>query len=207
MSKNTKEILSITLRLLVICAVVATIIAFVNAITKDKIEYNERIGTAQALTGIYSADYNGRVFEVDGNEYVIKDETGVVVKCIEAELKEFIRADITAMYILQDASNNPLGYCVAIQPMGFKDVIKMLVAVNPDFTVKGVKIISMSETSGIGTKAQDEGFLHQFTQMPAKEVDTISGATKTTKPVIDAVDSSVDQVKAYMNISGGATNE
>lgn len=201
---NTKEILSIAFKLLVICAIVATIIAFVNAITKDKIDFNERIGTAEALTAIYSGDYNGKSFEVSGEEYVIKDGDNILVKCVEADVKEFIRADITALYVLENPDGAPLGYCVAIQPMGFKDVIKMLVAVNADTTVRGVKIISMSETSGIGTKAQDESFLGQFTKKPAKEVDTISGATKTTKPVIDAVVSSIEQVKAYINISGGA---
>ena len=54
---NTKEILVIALKLLVICSIVATIVAAVNFITADKIAYNEKLNTAEALTGIYFDDY------------------------------------------------------------------------------------------------------------------------------------------------------
>lgn len=47
---------NITLRLLVICALVALLVAGVNAITKDKIERNGRENTAKALTAIYESD-------------------------------------------------------------------------------------------------------------------------------------------------------
>jgi len=38
---STKEILVIAIKLLVICSIVATIVAAVNYITADKIAYNE----------------------------------------------------------------------------------------------------------------------------------------------------------------------
>lgn len=207
MKNTTKETLSTALRLLIICAIVALIISLVYGITKNKIALNEREETAIALNAIYSDDFNGRTFNVAGEEFVIKDGDSIIAKCSEVDMKTFIRKDITALYVLNDVNSNAIGYCVAIEPIGFKDAIKMLVAVNTDLSVKGVKIISMSETAGIGTKAQDESFLSQFTKMPAGDVEVISGATKTTKPIIDAVISSVEQVTVYCNTIGGVINE
>ena len=53
---NAGYVANITLRLLVICALVALLVAGVNAITKDKIELNGRENTAKALTAIYESD-------------------------------------------------------------------------------------------------------------------------------------------------------
>ncbi len=208
---NTKEILSIMLKLLIICSLVAVIIALVYGITKDKIHFNEMLKTSEALTEIYSDDFGGHEFSVVENSFIVYGNEGEeIAQCNVAECKYL--NDVTALYVLSDGQNNSLGYCVSIQPLGFKDVIKMLVAVNSDHTVKGVKIVSMSETSGIGTKAKDESFLSQFIGRDSDSsllVDTIAGATKTTKPIKEAVSRSIDQVIEYEKQTGkgGAENE
>lgn len=204
-NSNFKEIASIALKLLVICSIVATIVASVNFITKDKIEYNEKLNTAEALTGIYYNDYNNS-FTVSDDSFVITENDKVILTCSQEHFN-FSSKDVKALYILKDADSKIHGYCVSVQPMGFKDYIKMLVAVNPDCTVKGVEIVSMSETSGIGTKAKEPSFLNKFknlgyTQVKS-EVDIISGATKTSKPVIDAVSASLYEVSEYIHYIGG----
>jgi len=208
MSKNnTKEILIIAIKLLVICSVVATIVASVNYITKDRIAFNEMLNTAEALTGIYKEDYNAP-FSVDEGGFVIKDGDNTVISCTEEQFT-FTSKDVKAIYVLRDSDGSSVGYCVSVQPMGFKDYIKMLVAVNPDCTVKGVEIVSMSETSGIGTKAKDKSFIEQFISLDEtavkRDVDTIAGATKTTRPVIDAVAASLYEVSEYIHVNGGVS--
>ena len=203
-SKSNKDIIIIALKLLVICAVVALIVSTVNFITKDRILLNEKQNTAVALTGIFSQDFGGLAFTVEGDEYVIRDNDMIVADCTAAECT--LNKDVNALYVIEDAHKNPLFYCVSISPMGFKSQINMLVAVNPDLTVKGVEIVSMSETSGIGTKAQDKAFLSKFsgkTENQASEVDIITGATKTSKPIIEAVANALNQVAVYKSSLGG----
>ncbi len=206
MQNSKKEILTIALRLLAICSIVAVIIAFINTITKDRIAYNQMLSTAEALSGIYSSEYDGKAFTVNGNEFVINDGNTIVAKCSQAQSYTPQNSDVTAIYLLTDRDDNTQGYCVSIAPMGFKAEIQMLVAVNADMTVKGVKIVSMSDTSGIGTKAQDPSFLAKFDGLGSEEaakVDIISGATKTSKPVIQAVSLAIKEASSYMN-DGGA---
>ena len=201
--KTTKDYIIVAVKLLIICALVALIVAAVNFITRDKIAFNQKLNTAEALTEIFSDDFGGKKFEVDGDSFIIKDGDSAIARCTAAQCE--LMDDVTALYIITDNAENPLYYCVAISPMGFKDKINMLVALMPDKTVKGVKIISMSETSGIGTKAQDEGFLSLFCgkdKHNVSEIDTISGATKTSKPVIKAVETSCKQAEAYISLGG-----
>lgn len=202
--KTNKDYVMIALKLLIICSIVAFIVATVNFITEDKIAYNEKINTASALTQIFGDDFDGKAFTVDKEGYVIENDGEKSVFCTAAECQ--LNEDITALYVITDADGNVLFYCGAVSPMGFKAEINMLVALNPDLSVKGVKIVSMSETSGIGTKAQSEGFLSKFVGLyedETKDVDTISGATKTSRPVIDAVTNVCNQARIYKSLSGG----
>ncbi len=206
---NTRHLLIIAAKLLVICTIVAVIIAFVNSITKERIELNELSNTAEALSGIYSEDYNGNKFEVTQNElgnpsFVIKNEEGKILTICKSVECEKLK-DITDLYVVMRLGGDVESYCVFASPMGFKDRINLLVAITPSLTVKSVKIVSLSDTSGIGTKVQEETFLSQFIDKSSVigEVDTISGATKSSKPVINAVDTALKQVASYISTQGG----
>lgn len=204
-NNNTLQLFGIAFKLLVICTIVAVIVAFVNFITKDKIRMNELQSTADALTGIYAQQYKGCSFKVVDNEgeatFEMQDNDGntyLVCKNSDCTLLPIVKQ----LLVVCDLAENPVGFCVNAAPMGFKDKINMLVAVNSDLTVKSVKIVSLSETSGIGTKIQEQRFLDSFinkSKPVAKQVDIISGATKSSKPVIDAVDKAIEQVEKHLN--------
>ena len=204
-NRTNKDYLIIALKLLIICAIVAFIVASVNVITKDRIALNEKENTAKALSGIFAQDFAGLEFKVENDSFILRDGDSIIASCATAECT--LNHDVNALYIIEDAHKTPLFYCVSISPMGFKAEINMLVAINPDLTVKGVEIVSMSETSGIGTKAQEPVFLNKFkgkTENDITRIDAISGATKTSKPIISAVAQACNQVSLYKAETGGA---
>lgn len=204
-NNNTLRLFVIALKLLVVCSIVAVIVAFVNYITKDKIRMNELSNTADALSGIYAQQYEGCSFKViDKNNAVtfeMQDNEGnTYLVCKNSDC--VLLPSIKQLLVVYDMAQNPVGFCVNAAPMGFKDKINMLIAVNSDLSVKSVKIVSLSETSGIGTKIQEQSFLDSFvniTKPVASKVDIISGATKSSKPVIDAVDRAIEQVEKHLN--------
>lgn len=91
-----------------------------------------------------------------------------------------------------------VGYTVNVAPKGYGGTIEMMVGINSDMTVSGVKILSMSETPGLGAKAQNEDFISQYkgknknltlkkSQAGENEINAISGATVTSTAVTDGV--------------------
>lgn len=100
----------------------------------------------------------------------------------------------------KDANGNVVGYAVRVKPFGYGGEINMMVGVNGDLTVAGVKILSLSETPGLGAKAQDDKFLSQFAgknkDMKLKEdISAISGATITSTAVTDGVKKAISLVE------------
>lgn len=98
-----------------------------------------------------------------------------------------------------------------------KGGLDLLIAMNPDGTVKDIAIISISETPGLGSKVQDRSFLDQFkngdgaviaggssgglykgdkqsdenVSENAAQVTAVTGATYSSKGVINAVNLAV----------------
>ena len=209
--KDIKEIAVIALKLLVICAIVAALVASVNLITKDRIVLNQKIKTAEALTDINKAD--GLFFSVDaeGNYSVTDKDGNTAGSCVMAETE--LATDIDAVYIVSDNLGNVLSYCVEASPMGFKNEVGIIVAVNPDRTIKDVQIVSLSDTKGIGDKVTDPSYLALFKGKImgfAENSDSlkatgliIAGATRTSEPVSKAVDTAVRQVNQIIDAEGG----
>ena len=100
-----------------------------------------------------------------------------------------------------------LGYAVTVSENGYGGEIKMLVCFNTFGQVNGMGVISMSETSGVGTRITGEGFFDQFTGKtgPFKfvkgapsgknDVAAISGASISSGAAVGAVN------KAYALLS------
>ena len=90
-----------------------------------------------------------------------------------------------------------------------------------DGTVKGVEMLSISETAGLGMKADESEFKDQFKDKNVEKftytkngekgddkIDAISGATITTNAVTNAVDSALVYFQnTFQNELGGMINE
>ena len=204
-------IIAIALKLLVICAFIATLVASVNFLTKDRIALNQKTAAAEALSDIYSAD--GLFFSVDQTgAFAVSDTQGNPVGSCEKAETELMK-DIDAVYVIKKTNGKVFGYCVEASPMGFKNEVGVLVAVNSDASAKDVQIISLSDTKGIGDKVMLPEFLEKFagkksgfskSESYMKDI-IIAGATRTSKPVTVAVDTALEQIKTM--IDGGAENE
>ena len=147
--------------LTLICTCVALLLAVVNSITADKIAENAANEQQKAILAIFPEG----------------DET-----------KEYINeAGDTAYIVYREGA--PIGYCVNSAGSGFGGDVNVMVGMDLTGAVCGLKIVSMSETPGIGTKVQSDSFLSQFVgQSGSAEADIISGATFSSRAVSEAVD-------------------
>ena len=126
--------------------------------------------------------------------------------------------DITEIAIGKDAGGETVGYVVNVTSHeGYGGDIQISVGIAADGTVKGIEMLSISETAGLGMKAAEAEFKDQFKDKNVEKfsytktgeegddkIDAISGATITTSAVTNAVDSALVY---FQNELGGGVNE
>ena len=87
------------------------------------------------------------------------------------------------------AASNGAGYTFSITAEGYggKNTLKMVVGIDAEGKITGTKVLSQSETPGLGAKiVSDASFSAQFPGKDAsyvsdiKNIDTISGATRSS---------------------------
>ena len=167
-------ILRLTVTLLLICAVVAAVLAGVNAITKDAIAANQEKKTQDAIAAVLPG--------VTGLEkQTLTGDTGIV----------------SEVYRSGDS------FAVKVLPGGFDGEITLMVGIQ-NGALTGISVISHTETPGLGAvaaarNAKGEAFRSQFvgqsgTLVIGDQVDAMSGATITSKAVVTGVNAALSYV-------------
>ena len=117
-----------------------------------------------------------------------------------------------------DASGETVGYVISVQSSeAYDGSLSLSVGIASDGTVKGIEMLEISETAGLGMKADEAEFKDQFKDKNVQKftytktgedgddkIDAISGATITTNAVTNAVDSALVY---FQNELGGGVNE
>jgi len=185
MQKNENPVV-LSLVLLVISVAVALLLSFTNSITKEKIAENTIKEQNEAKQSVLPA----------ASEFIdLEYQNGNVNAVFQAVSGEKM-----------------LGWCVNVTAYGYGGAIDIMVGVNPDLTLSGVKVVSNSETAGLGAKCADDTFSGQFLGKFAplsvikngtaddNEIVAITGTTVTSKAVTNGVNSAIEAVKA---VGGG----
>lgn len=137
---------------------------------------------------------------------------------LTAELEE-IGVTVGKTYEAQDGQSKHLGYVVeSSSSEGYGGQITLYVGVLEDGTLGGVSILKMNETPGLGMNAksvlipqfagkQESSFTFTKTGSASdSELDAISGATVTTKAVVDAVNGALKAISELTGESGKGGN-
>lgn len=192
LSANAAYIIKIALPLVIICALIALLVATVNHFTEPVIAKNNEKALREAIEELFPLPS------------IVYDECNLTLGDDGAAIG-------TVYAVTSDGS--PVGYCVKLSPNGFKGKVDMIVSLDNSAFVTGVKITSTNdETAGIGTKVAEKSFTDQFIESTDSTLSTdvkdyvISGATKTSKPVTEAVFAAKRTVQ-YMINAGAATND
>ncbi len=183
---ETLELLFIALKLLIISAITALLLSCVNALTAPTIAANTEAEKKSAIAAIFS----------DADEITPSD--------ITAE-------NIDSIYIASE-NGSPIGYAASVSPNGFGGALELMVGISTDGSVAGIKLVSHSETPGLGSRVAEDSFLGQFSELSGKislgsEVDAITGSTISSKAVTSGVNSALAAYESVFSDSadnGGA---
>lgn len=171
--------LKMIVTLVVIAAVIALAMSYVNSLTAPIIEKNANEKLNGSLAEVLAAD-----------EYQILDKSETVT--VYEAIKEGKRT----------------GICVVNSAKGYGGDIKVMSGILNDGTVSKIEILEMSETPGLGANAKNEGFKAQYekksgvigvskTSKSDTEIQAISGATITSKAVTEAVNQAIEIAKQW----------
>lgn len=109
-------------------------------------------------------------------------------------------------------ADNKSGVVITSKDKGFGGEIKVMVGIDTNGKIQGIKILEHSETPGLGTKAMTESHLSQYygqskitntNEEGAANIDAITGATISSNAIFRAVDKALLQFAEL----GGAINE
>ena len=199
--KNTLILTSITV-------VSGLLLGIVYDITKEPIAEAQENTKQEAFRAVLSDASSFETMEdFDASEAMsILEENG------------YTSDEITEIAEGVDDSGETVGYVINVTSHeAYDGDLEVSVGIATNGTVKGIEMLSISETAGLGMKADEADFKDQFKDKKVEKfsytksgesgddkIDAISGATITTNAVTNAVDSALVY---FQNELGGGVNE
>ena len=179
-----KHITVPAIKLFAICFVCALCLGICSEVTKAPIAAQAEAKQAEAMNA------------------VLPDATFETIEGAE------LTGTVTSATVGKDASGNTVGYVLSCAPGGFGGPIEIMVGVDTAGVITGVRVLSLSETPGLGALATTPEFYEQYTGMSGTlavnkdggEVVAITSATITTR----AVTSGVNDALSWVAANGGA---
>lgn len=154
-------------KLIIISACVALMLGVVNHFTSDKIETNSMAKFMNAVNIIFPDSDS-----VDKINITIVPPVETVYKVTQA--------------------GESIGYCMKVLPKGFNGEIELIVGTDLSGKILGVRIISHSETSGIGSRVNSESYLSGYKNKTGQlrlnsDISNVAGATVSSKAILSGV--------------------
>ncbi len=191
--------------LFAITLIAGLILGFVYELTKEPIRIQEEKAVQEACAQVFesAAQFAELPYEASEEMALELAETGV---------------EIGTVFQALGADGSLLGYVVqSTSTEGYGGDIVLYLGVTLDGTLNGISLLEISETPGLGMRAQEVlapqfrgKQVSQFTYTKTggssdSEIDAISGATITTEAVTNAVNGGLKVAEALRQ--GGTDNE
>ena len=183
-----REITKLGIILLVITAVAATLLAVANNVTVDLIAAAQEKANNEALKEVLPQAES--FIPLDREEF---DEILVEYK------------NVIDIYVGKNTADEIMGYAIKTISSGYGGDIEVVTGFSLDSKITGMKVVSHSETPGLGENATKPQFQNQFLGKSTaskisvaksapkdNEIQAIAGATITSKSVSNAVNEAID---------------
>ncbi|MBO4217805.1 MAG: FMN-binding protein [Clostridia bacterium] len=175
--KTSRFYISTAIILLTICAAAALVLAGLNKLTADRIAENKAAEEKNAMLSLYP----------DAEDFVRVDyATGEVKSVYEVK-----KGGVTSAYVINTSTK------------GFSDNIEMSIGIDADGVLRGVKVVSTSETTGFSNEQKrNEYFAKYYGATSFIHVDAISGATKSSGAAARAIEAAFEAYNAVAKGEG-----
>ncbi len=170
-----KENIKLGSILLLIAAIAGLLLGFAYEITKVPIENKQKEEQALAMKQILPV----------ADEFKKSDKD--------------ISSDANLQALFEGTKSGKLsGYLFTVKTSGYGGTITMMVGISTDGKVEGIKILSHSETPGLGSNAEKPKFSDQYKGKLAEkelsvgsDIQAMTGSTITSKAVTNGVNTAI----------------
>lgn len=197
-----KSMLKDTLVLFIITLFAGLLLGVVYQITKEPIAAQEEKARQEAFAEVFEAAENFQTVELPAVEEIDRVLTEAGISGVTVE--EIVSA--------LDSSGSLLGYCITVTSHeGYGGDIRLALGINLDGGLNGISILEISETPGLGMKAESvlkpqfsgkNVTQFEYTKSGAvteNQIDAISGATITTKAVTGGVNAGLKVFQTFLS--------
>lgn len=195
-------ILKNTISITVITLVAGLALGVVQDITAGPIATQQEKSKEEAYKTVFEDADTFEVYSADDGLATALADNGFTAQTIDE------------IMIAQDSSGETLGYAFTVTDSeGYGGDIQFAMGVQNDGTLNGISILSISETAGLGMKANTDSFKDQFKNKKVEkfsytktgatsddQIDAISGATITTNAMTNGVNAGLC---AFQYVEGG----
>lgn len=156
-----KKIIHLTVFLALISALAGGALAYANYLTAPVIAQNEMAAEKETLTVLFP--------DVDDSAFIPVDVKG--------------NSEIEKIFEVEGE-----GYIFKLKVSGYKEGTSFMVSMDKDGVITNYTVISNGDTSGIGDRVAGDSFRDSLIGKKAtEELDTISGATVSSTPVVNGI--------------------
>lgn len=212
-NKKKSTLIKDAIALFVITLVSGLALSYVYEITKAPIEQQQEDKKLKANQAV-----NEEAVSFTEDEELMKLAESADLVALNPDFKGVTIDEINKAL---DGNNEMVGYNIMVTTTtGYKDPITLVIGYSKDGQIKGIEIISINETAGLGMNADKPQFLNKFLNKEVDQftvvktgstsedqIDAISGATITTRAVTNAINTGIGFLKEYATDLGGGQNE
>lgn len=195
--KKKNALFNNTIVILLVTFIAVAGLAVVYQVTKEPIAQAE----AKAKAAIYESVF------ADANSFTEAENLSAMIEGTQQAIEDagLGGCSVNEVLIAENAGGEAVGYVLAAtSPNGYGGDIQIAVGISNAGVITGFNVISNNETAGLGSKCTSADFTSQFEGKNAEmleytktgatadnEIDAISGATRTTNAVTQAVNTAV----------------
>lgn len=196
--------------LIIITLVAGLCLGGVYELTKDPIAYQKELAVTESCKAVFP-DEEG--FTPVTN-FVLSDAT--VSEGLALQLKQN-GVTVGNIYTALAADGSVAGYAVEVTSAeGYGGDIRIMCGISADGTLRGISILEIGETAGLGMRAESvivpqihnlnvaEITYTKTGKTSADEIDAISGATITTRAFVNMINAALEVCNEINPVEGDA---
>ena len=210
MNKDVKEAVKNAIVLMVITLIAGLALGYVYQITKDPIEQQKASALAASCKAVFPYEEGfEQAASFAPSEYMVSEQ-------LKNELSQS-GIEVGNIYNALASDGSVMGYAIEVTSHeGYGGDIKIMCGVTADGVLRGVSILEISETAGLGMRAEsvlvpqihnmntDQIIFTKSGKTADNEIDAISGATITTTAFVNIVNASLKVYAEIASLKGGA---